>query len=243
MKSLFLLLLLFAQLIRASAADAETARALAEKGDWRAAVAAYEAMVDAHPYNPSLQYNLALCYDHAGDVGHAVLAYERCLRFSPRSSDARHNLDLLRESHSLPAVSMVGKSLPAFTAWLSATEWQSLCLLAAIVMIGGAWWWVLHASHQSRVLPLSVTMVGLFLMMGSIVILQFREREEKRAVITAADISLLLSPFPSAEVITTCPPGSMVMVEQTQGSFLYGEMLPQGTKGWLPRSAVQQVSF
>lgn len=243
MKWFFLVLMLFAQVIRASGADAETARGFAEKGDWRAAAAAYEAMVDAHPYDPSLQYNLALCYDHAGDIGHAVLAYERCLRLSPRASDARHNLALLRESHALPAVSIVGNRPPDFISWLSATEWQWLCLLAAIVMIGGSWWCVLRASHQSRVFPLSVTMVGLFVMMGSIAILHFREGEEKRAVVTATDASLLLSPFASAEVITKCPPGSLLMVGQTQGSFLYGEMLPQGTKGWLPRSAVQPVSF
>jgi hypothetical protein len=243
MKWFFLVLLFFAQLFRASATDAETACAFADKGDWRAAAASYESMVDAHPSDPSLHYNLAVCYDHAGDVGRAVLAYERCLRLSPRASDARHNLALMRDSHSLPAVSTVGKSLPAFTAWLSTAEWQWLSALAAILMIGSSWWCVHRAVHQGRAFPLSLTMVGLFLMLGSIMILHCREGEEKRAVITATDASLLLSPFPSAEVITTCPPGSMLMVEQTQGSFVYGEMLPQGTKGWLPRSAVQLVRF
>jgi tetratricopeptide (TPR) repeat protein len=243
MKWFFLVLLFFAPLIRASAADDETARAFADQGEWRSAAVVYEKMLDAHPLDPGLHYNLGLCLDEVGDVGRAVLAYERSLLLTPRASDARRNLVLLRESHSLPELGMGGKGLPAFTSWLSTGEWQWLCVLAAIVMIGASWWCVLRASPQGRSFPLTLAVVAFWLMLGSAAVMHLRKGEEKRAVITATDASLLLSPFPSAEVITACPPGSMLVIKQAQGSFFYAEMLPQGTKGWLPQSSVQQVSF
>lgn len=243
MKWFFLVLLFFAPLIRASAADGEQARAFADQGDWRSAAAVYEKMLDAHPLDPGLHYNLGVCLGEAGDVGRAVWAYERCLRLTPRASDARRNLALLRESHSLPEVSMGAKGLPAFTAWLSTGEWQWLCVLAAIVMVGASWWCSLRASPLRRPFPLALAVVALLLMLVSAAVMHLRKGEEKRAVITASDASLLLSPFPSAEVITACPPGSMLVLKKAQGSFFYVEMLPQGSKGWLPQSAVQQVSF
>lgn len=243
MKCFFLVLLFFAPLIRASAADGEQARAFADQGDWRSAAVVYEKMLDAHPLDPGLHYNLGLCHDQAGDVGRAVWAYERCLRLTPRASDARRNLALLRESHSLPEVGMGGKGLPGFTAWLSDDEWQWLCVLAAIVMVGASWWCVFRASPHSRSFPLTLALGALLLMLGSAAVMHLRKGEEKRAVITATDASLLLSPFPSAEVITACPPGSMLVIRQAQGSFFYAEMLPQGTKGWLPQSAVRQLGF
>ena len=43
----------------------------------------------------TLQYNLGNCYYRLGEMGKAILAYERALRFDPTFHDARTNLEFI----------------------------------------------------------------------------------------------------------------------------------------------------
>ncbi|MDE5960818.1 MAG: tetratricopeptide repeat protein, partial [Duncaniella sp.] len=43
----------------------------------------------------ALQYNLGNCYYRLGEMGKAILAYERALRFDPTFDDARTNLEFI----------------------------------------------------------------------------------------------------------------------------------------------------
>lgn len=227
---------------RPAAASWEEARAFAHQGDWKSAAAMYQNALANHPLEPSLHYNLGVCHDHANDPGRAVLSYERALRLSPRASDARRNLTLLREKHTLPEVRTLPPGLPAFTAWFSVEEWKWCSFSAALWMVAACWWAALRSSHKQGTVPLCLAILGFFLMTGSALVVRARATEERSAVVTAADVSLLLSPFSSAEIITACPPGSILKIEATQGSFVYAEMLPRQTKGWLPAHAIEKIS-
>ncbi|MBI4720153.1 MAG: tetratricopeptide repeat protein [Chitinivibrionia bacterium] len=67
-----------------------------ERGEYEDAIKAYRALLDAGVSNADLFYNIANAYFKSGDLGRAVLWYERSLRRSPRDDDARANLKLVR---------------------------------------------------------------------------------------------------------------------------------------------------
>jgi hypothetical protein len=66
-----------------------------ESGDYEQAIETYEAVLERGGVAPELYYNLGNAYFQAGELGPAVLNYERALRLSPREADTRANLNLV----------------------------------------------------------------------------------------------------------------------------------------------------
>lgn len=80
----------------AGAAAFERANAQYESGDFAGAVESYTRAVESGIEVPELFYNLGNAYFKEGDLGRAILWYERARRLSPRDADLRENLDLTR---------------------------------------------------------------------------------------------------------------------------------------------------
>jgi hypothetical protein len=74
-----------------------------------------------------------------------------------------------------------------------------------------------------------------------ILALKQRHTESSRAIVTASMAKLLLSPFASADEITSWPPGSLVQVLRTQGDYRYVQLLPSNSSGWLHHSELEQI--
>ena len=62
------------------------------------AIAKYEELVARGANHESVYYNLANAYFRNGNLGKAILNYERALARAPDSEDARFNLDVARET-------------------------------------------------------------------------------------------------------------------------------------------------
>ena len=86
-----------------------------EAGEFEAAVDSYQEAVRRGAASPELFYNLGNAYYKSGDLGRAVLYYERSLRLAPRDEDARANLALvqsmLRDRQFIEAPGVVGRSV------------------------------------------------------------------------------------------------------------------------------------
>ncbi|MFH1740243.1 MAG: tetratricopeptide repeat protein [bacterium] len=69
---------------------------LYEKGSLAEARAGYEFLVDNGAKNGYIHYNLGNTYFRSGQLGKAILEYERSLEYLPRHPDIRHNLEFAR---------------------------------------------------------------------------------------------------------------------------------------------------
>src|SRR4051794_11208671 len=80
-------------------ADATFAKANAEfaAGNFAGAISGYESLVKQHQWNASLFYDLGNAYFRTGDLGRAILNYERALALDPAQPEARANLQLVRD--------------------------------------------------------------------------------------------------------------------------------------------------
>jgi Tfp pilus assembly protein PilF len=87
------------------AADArEDARAyvdfgieMAQRGLWREAVFRWQRAVEIDPTYAEAFNNLAIGYEHAGDLGEARKAYEKALTLAPNNAQIRQNYELFME--------------------------------------------------------------------------------------------------------------------------------------------------
>jgi tetratricopeptide (TPR) repeat protein len=69
---------------------------LYEAGEFEESVDIYEETISRGAVAPELYYNLGNAYYKSGNLGRAVLNYERALRLAPRDEDVRANLKLVR---------------------------------------------------------------------------------------------------------------------------------------------------
>ena len=89
-RTLLLCLLVLCSLDRSMAAeDIARAKILFQQGDYKGAVTLYESLLQKRGPHSGLYYDLGTSYYEFGDLGHAVLAYERCLHLDPRHEIGR----------------------------------------------------------------------------------------------------------------------------------------------------------
>ena len=72
------------------------ANSLYEQGNLTEAKTGYQFLIDSGAKNGHIHYNLGNTYFRGGQLGRAILEYERALEYLPRHSDIRHNLEFAR---------------------------------------------------------------------------------------------------------------------------------------------------
>ena len=89
--------------------------------DYATAIEHYESVLADGLASADLYYNLGNAYYRTGQMGRAILNYERALRLDPGMSDARENL-ALAENHTVDRIAVL-PSRPARKRWRRRTKW------------------------------------------------------------------------------------------------------------------------
>ena len=107
-------------------------------GNFKAAIADYQTVVDSGERSANLFYDLGNAYFRHGDFGRAILNYERALRLDPHHPEADANLRIAHDqAHSLElALSALEKYLDFGTANFFAIV-AAICGFAAFTLENG----------------------------------------------------------------------------------------------------------
>jgi len=70
---------------------------VAQRGLWREAIYRWERATQIDPTYASAHNNLAIAYEHEGDLAKARAAYERALELEPGNALIKQNYELFRE--------------------------------------------------------------------------------------------------------------------------------------------------
>ncbi len=158
-KILFAVLLIFASVAAIGAQDGPRGLASMWKsaedayatGDFKAAVEQYENLVSSGASSPSLFYNLGNAYYRRGNIGKAILNYERALKLDPSDKDVKHNLEMAR-AHTLDKIDNVPQFI--LFSWvrgvrnsLSSNAWAVLSLV--FLAVGLAFMLIYRFSSRS----------------------------------------------------------------------------------------------
>jgi len=219
---------------------------LYQAGDFEGARDAYLAILEDGFESGALQYNLGNAYFKLGDLGHAILSYERARRALPHDESVRSNLALAR---SLTVDKIT--PLPGFWVTRVARWWVELLprtLLISIVAIGylvaalclflriidpgaGPWPVRLALTTGAITLVFALTLTVRELGLG----------RSERGVILATEAAVQSAPSEDASLqLFTVHEGTLVSIDRRAEGWLE-VVLEDGKVGWIRSDALEPI--
>jgi tetratricopeptide (TPR) repeat protein len=232
-------------LAAAQATAAEGDRAY-EAGDYAGAARAYRDAIERGLDHSVLHYNLGNAYFKLGELGEAIVEYNRALRRNPRDAATRANLERARSLIQDEALAPL--SLPVFLrplAWLytrlSLDEWVELALLAwfALCLLGATRAWWRPAPLKGR-WALWTCGCGLALALCMAAIHAEHELRRRPAVVTAGEVLVRSGPGESYNLSFKVHEGLRLYLDEQRGEWsrvhLGGELV-----GWVPSHQIEAI--
>ncbi|MGE0158130.1 MAG: tetratricopeptide repeat protein [Gemmatimonadales bacterium] len=221
---------------------------LYQQGDFAGAVDAYEAVLDAGFESVALHYNLGNAYFKTGQLGPAILAWERARALAPSDPDVLANLELAR-SMTADAI----EPLPQFWLISVVSWWVGLLprsLLIALVATawlavgGGVAVWLLARRDELRAAGkwAALSAGAVVLVFGvNLFVRELGIGRAERAVILADAVPVRSAPADQDDLtVFEIHEGTRVRIDERAGEWAE-VVLDDGKVGWVPLDVLEVI--
>jgi hypothetical protein len=204
-------------------------------GNFAASARAFRACVAQQPGSGALQ-NLGLAEWQNGNVGEAVLAWERAGWLDPANRAAKLNLEFAREHAQLEAPELAWYEVPS--TWHSAEAWAwiasvALWFTAGIIIVPV----VLRKRRTTWQQALAAA--GLVVFLVSVPAQVGVWTRSHIGFVTGKGVALRLTPTLEAETLTPLAPGEPVRWVRARGNYLF--VRTSRSNGWLEKKEIGLV--
>jgi tetratricopeptide (TPR) repeat protein len=217
-----------------------------ERGEYEQAAEDYRAVLRYRIHDPVVEYNLGNAEFKLGNLGRAILHYERARRLDPTDPEIEANLSFARASCvdrvELPAqaapiewlVRVQNRLGPARQAWIVLVlVWLAAGVIAAGLARPGAF----SAAHGwALALVVAAIALGAFSWSAT----RGRLVGHRAAVVIEDVVEILAGPGPGNPALFTVHEGLALEIVGDRQEWLQ-VALPNGLNGWVPRAAVEVV--
>lgn len=215
---------------------------------WEDAVNDYTAIADASMESAALWCNMGSAWYKCGNLGKAILCYERALKLDPSYADARYNLELLN-AMKLDRIESVPELI--LTTWtkrlgifLDSNAWAVCFLVFLILALAMVLLFVLGSSVVQRRAGFFTGVVLLFFAFASLGFSMWQKNSYMKA-----DDAIVLKPVSSvksspsgdsAKDLFVLHEGTKVEIIDSVGGWSNIE-LADGRQGWIPSSDIETI--
>lgn len=227
--------------------------------DYAQAVEEFEAVVKRGFATADAYYNLANAYFKLGqtstsgtgftngELGRAILNYQRALKMDPSMEDAAYNLDLAvdytNDTESVPEGVISGVWTSVRDSFTSNT-WTIVSLIALALTLALALVYLLSHRVALRKVSFFVAIVLLivFVLTTWLAISQrsSQESHDRAVVICNSTTAVHASPDSSSKIIREPSQGVTLTIIRSLGEW-YEVMFADGEKGWIPNSYIERI--
>lgn len=216
-------------------------------GNYDSAAKYYSKVLEANYASADLYYNLGNAYYRTGQIGLAILNYERALRLQPSMSDARENLELANSKTvdritPLPRFFLVNWYNALITR-LTPHTWR--ILLCLFFLLAGASLALLLLARSITIKKISLATLilsaGLFLIALFFLIKStnfFNSHNE--AVILDASVTVKSSPELQSVDKLILHEGTKVTISESLAGW-HKITLADGTSGWCQSNLLEKI--
>ena len=233
----------------AGAAAPETPRSIFARGntsyadgDFAEAAAQYRRVLADGLESGPLYYNLGNAYLRAGDVGRAVLNYERARRLMPGDADLEANLRFATDGGDPDE----GRSLMARLAVPLAARLSTDTLL---LVLGVSWWLIAGTlcvgclwPPTARAVPVVATALGVVVALsGSAAAYRIVTVDEPAWAVVIAGAVVRFAPTTDGTTHYEAPTGTVVRVLAERADWLQVARRSDGLRGWVPAPGLERL--
>jgi tetratricopeptide (TPR) repeat protein len=207
-------------------------------GHFKEAIDGYESLAHKGVWSTNLFYDLGNAYFHTGDLGRAILNYERALVLDRHHPEAQANLRIAHDEAR--ALEMTPASGERFAQFADANQYAIAAVIAFWLSLFSIAWWI-FSRRSSGVIVLSILSLSIFgLAVVSIFWLDHGTRGRALAIVTENHVEARLATADSARSVLALPPGSEIKILSKRGDWIYAA-LPNDLRGWIPAKSAEQV--
>ncbi len=246
MKKLVFVLLLTTQFFFAQNSF-EKGNALYQKGQYEAAISAYESVLNGKKQSAEVYFNLANCYYKLNKVAPAIYNYEKALVFSPNDSEIKNNLKFahkmtIDEIKEVPKVGFA-KLLRDFTGTFHYDCWAWIAVgLSVLFLLFFVGYYFSQITLYKRIFFIGM-FVLVFLILISVLAAIFEKDHdvnERPAIIFAEVAEVKGEPKASSSDVFVLHEGTKVYVKESLDNWRKVE-LTDGSEGWIESNAIKEV--
>ncbi|MCM1138534.1 MAG: tetratricopeptide repeat protein [Muribaculum sp.] len=164
------------------------------------AASIYQNVIDSEGPSATLYYNLGNSYYRLGEMGKAILAYERALRLDPTYSDAKNNLEFVNSRISdRPGErgTFLGNALDSAANAAHSNTWAWLAFSAFVLTLSGVLAYVFYNQITVRKIGF---FGGIILLIGTGIFIFLAYRSA--AIAIADDVAIITAP---STILSTAP--------------------------------------
>lgn len=224
-----------------------SANAAYNEGNFEKAATEYEQILLQSLHSAALYYNLANAYFKQGELGKALLNYNRASRIAPSDEDIRHNQEYA-EKMTKDSI----EKLPEFflSTWLrqvrgamSCTAWTILSLVMLVVALTMGLVYLLSQRMSLRKVGFyTMAIAALLFVVSSAFALSQRNMLINRteAIVMSSAASVKSSPDRSATELFVLHEGTKVSIGETIDGWAEVR-IADGRKGWIEDKRIERI--
>lgn len=224
-----------------------SANAAYNEGNFEKAATEYEQILLQSLHSAALYYNLANAYFKQGELGKALLNYNRASRIAPSDEDIRHNQEYA-EKMTKDSI----EKLPEFflSTWLrqvrgamSCTAWTILSLVMLVVALTMGLVYLLSQRMSLRKVGFyTMATAALLFVVSSAFALSQRNMLINRteAIVMSSAASVKSSPDRSATELFVLHEGTKVSIGETIDGWAEVR-IADGRKGWIEDKRIERI--
>jgi len=182
----------------------------------------------AEAQSEALHYNLGNAYYQTGEIGPAVLHYEKALALRPNNPDARANLHFIRETAQLPE-----PETGLVHRWNQALPLNIWCWLAAAGFWGSAALMLLPRMFETvNAFTRLLLFFSLLLMLSGAAALYGYKDKSNQGVVLQSDTPLRVAPAKESPPTAYIQAGELAVIVKERKDFFFVNT-QTGKSGWV----------
>lgn len=219
---------------------------LYEQGDYKAAAAEYNKVLDMGLESGNLYYNLGNAYIKMDKVAAAILSYRRALELIPRDGDLESNLRYaelsIKDKLSLTRANLFMRLLDNFSSSMTVNEFAILSSAVFILFWVAAIAALLLRGVREKLAKVAAVVLVVFVLSAAASAYKiYGELFHKEGVIMQPRVGVRYSPTEDGTVAFNLHRGSTVrLIRRRNGWVQVG--VPGGKSGWIGSGAIQAVN-
>ncbi len=214
--------------------------------DFALALEQYKELVNQGFTSPELHHNLANTYFKSGQLGKAILYFEKAYRAKPSDKNIKQNLAIAREEIDSPVIEIpeffLVRYWKGFSGILSPIFWQILQFIATLAFLYGIYIWRMKDTEAHK-------LKGFMIMLGALLVmlLFFFAGQTAQNQLTNRDSAIIMNtstlmsaPDARSEEKTTLSEGVKVRIIDGIDDW-YKVTLMNKDQGWVSKAALEVI--